>query len=164
MQSMRSGTQERCDISMCLQKWNKHPRDIHIEFKEDTHSYIFRGANKFPISVSGVWAQFFEPFKPAEVVETNFQHWEVNRNSNYYELIQSKRALNKSDDEIKGFILSTWTEKGIRASTKGTYIHRQIELFINGIPCDTSVVEMQQFQRFLTEFIVPRQWIPFRTE
>ena len=60
-------------------------------------------------------------------------------------------------------IINGWIEKGRSASALGTYMHRQIELFLNGVEADTASIEMTQFKQFMVELDRARL-IPFRTE
>lgn len=43
-------------------------------------------------------------------------------------------------------------------------LHRDIELFLNGKTVITDTVEFRTFEQFLQEQLIPRGWIPFRTE
>ena len=143
---------------------NAHPRDTRVVFEEDSHVYYLDGIHKFPRSVSKVWGSFFEEFDAPGIIEKYFVSWSKKTSSKYFGIIQDGRIAGKSDDQIKLDIAGAWKQKGLDASTKGTYMHLQIELFLNGCACDTSMPEFQQFKDFLNEFATARGWVPFRTE
>ena len=147
-----------------LAKQNAHSRDARIAFFETDHYYTLDGAIRFPMSVSNVWALFFKKFDANEKIEELFCKWTSNQNSRYYMQIATGRLSGLSDEKIKLQIASSWAEIGAEARAKGTYLHRQIELFLNGLDCDDSIPEMYQFKQFLEEFAGARGLIPYRTE
>ena len=93
-----------------------------------------------------------------------FYKWASDRNSKYYSVIERSRMAGFDDDNIMIEIVKSWEEKGRIACDKGTYMHRQIELYLNGQESDESLPEMTQFKQFMQEVIVQKKWIPFRTE
>ena len=147
-------------LSICYE----HPRDHRIEFDEENHIYTLDGDLQFPISVSGVWARFFPKFDMIETVHKYFGSWSLNCESKYYDTIASSREVGMPDDEIMQAIVGMWKENGRTASQKGTYMHRQIELFLNGCESDESLPEMDQFKQFMHDVVVTEDWTPYRTE
>ena len=93
-----------------------------------------------------------------------FPKWAVHTHSKYFHCIEDMRSTGLSDDAIIQSIVRDWKELGNRASKSGTYMHRQIELCLNGEEFDDSTVEMAQFFQFMSEVVIPQDWIPFRTE
>ena len=96
-------------------------------------------------------------------VSRYFERWASDPLSKYWTIIRDLRP-NHTDEYIKAHIVSSWARLGLQASTRGTYIRRQIALYLNKVACDVEVIEMAQFKEFLTQFTSPRQWVPFRTE
>jgi hypothetical protein len=155
---------KRLNCTLRLASINAHPRDTRITFIEETHVYTLDAVVDFPISVSGVWSQFFEVFDMEGTAWKYFERWASNSDSKYYVFICNCKATGWQDRDIIGKIIDTWRETGRIASHKGTYMHRQIELFLNAEEADESLTELQQFQNFMTEVAAPRMWTPFRTE
>ena len=58
----------------------------------------------------------------------------------------------------------TWRVAGETASVLGTYMHRQIELALNGEAFDGRAEEMKQFNVFVHAVLQPRSWVMYRTE
>ena len=152
------------DHRLRLGRMNKHPKDSRISFVEESHTYYLDGSVRFPLSVSAVWAKFFESFDPSKVIEKYFARWSAESTSKYFSLIIDERRSGKKDNEIKQSIASSWRHKGAAACIMGTHMHRQIELFLNARDFDDSMPELKQFLVFCKEFLHPRGWTPFRTE
>ena len=150
--------------SLHLALRNSHDRDNRIVFTESSHTYLLDGEHQFPISISGVWSKFFEPFNAERTIDQYFVRWSENPAHKYYGIIQSQRAIQRSDADIKTDLIISWKDVGLKASSVGTFIHRQIELYLNAESCEDHLEEMVQFKNFLVEFIIPRGWLPYRTE
>lgn len=84
-------------------------RDKYIEFDEEQHLYSVKGYGEMQ-SVSSVVAQFFKKF--------DAEYW-------------SMRKCN-GDKVAAARLRDTWESKGCVASQAGTYLHKQIEDFLNG--------------------------------
>ena len=149
---------------MRLAHFNAHPRDRRVTFHEVNHEYFLDGAGKFPISVSGVWSRYFSEFNGKDILDNYFERWAANPSSKYHSQIHVGRLAGKNDGSIKREITTQWLAVGTEARIKGTYLHRQIELFLNAEDCDDSSMEMKQFMNFLSEIAVPKGWVPYRTE
>ena len=152
------------DRELRLTRANSHVRDCRIKFFEEDHVYILDGVQKFPQSVSAVWSAFFDKFKPVETIDKFFNRWSSNVESKYFAFIKERRNQCVEDNQIKKEIAEGWSKKGKDASEKGTFMHLQIELFLNGCLANTCSVEMDQFKEFLRFFVDVRKWVPFRTE
>ena len=156
---------QSCNLeTMALAKKHKHPRDCRITFVEHGHTYWLDGAVRFPISISGVYETFFERFDAVAIVDKYFNQWSTNVMSKYYFHIAARTEAGLNTSAIKQTIIDGWTDNAAIASGRGTYIHRQIELALNGVPYDNGYVEMQQFKQFMVEVVELRGWVPYRTE
>ena len=147
-------------LAVCFE----HPLDKHIEFDEASHTYTLDGIHRFPISVSGVWGAFFQEMDMLATAEKYYPRWKTSPQSIYFLQIQDILESGADDAEAVRAIIESWKAKGRAASERGTYMHRQCELFLNCEECDESLPEMNQFKKFLHEVAVTRDWIPFRTE
>ena len=80
----------------------------------------------------------------------------------YFWLIQYfTRALGLDDAGCKCEISKFWTSLGTRASTEGTYMHLQLELFNNEDEYDGGLHEVKLYRQFVRD----HPWLkPFRTE
>ena len=151
-------------VTLRLEILNAHPRDSRISFQEETHIYTLDGQIEFPLSVSGVWPQFFDPVDMDQTVVKYFGRWSCDSSSKYHAIICDSRLIGLSDDQIMQNIVESWRGIGRNASQKGTYMHRQIELFLNGVESDESNTEMTQFKSYMVEVAQGNSWAPFRTE
>ena len=147
-----------------LEARHAHPKDARITLRESDHKYFLNARIQFPISVSGVWASYFEQFDAGATVERYFHKWASQPSSRYFQCINELRADGLVDDWIKARIVQTWKEAGELASASGTTMHRSIELYLNGISYEQDKPEMQQFEIWLQSEITPKGWKPFRTE
>lgn len=139
----------------------KFPQDEQISFTEETHTYECHEIGKL-MPVSSVVGQFFKKFDTL--------YW-------------SRR---KSPNEAAAALLrEQWDVKGKRASGTGTFLHKQIEDFLNGkttpelnyhfqyagqepqcaehIVCDEIINIAREWQYFL-DFDRDTEYTPFRTE
>ena len=147
---------------------NKHLRDVHIRFEAEGHAYYLKiGSQKeirFPMSVSNVWACYFEKFDAENVIQKFYYRWCQDPSKTYYELITRMRQHGIPDHIIQNRIKEEWTDAGIIASAQGVKMHRQIELALGGLEFDVSSLEMQYFLEFVNRELVPRGFRVFRTE
>ena len=155
---------KRSNQPLQLATRNAHPLDARITFDETEHVYTLDQSIQFPVSVSGVWARFFAPMDMVGTATQYFHKWAADTDSKYHEFISSRRKAGLLDDVIVEAIVAGWRELGSTASRQGTYMHRQIELYLNGEECDETLPEMKQLQQFLQDFAVPGMLVPFRTE
>ena len=146
---------------------NGHARDAYIRFEEVRHKYFLRSGVQeleFPVSVSGVWSQYFDEFEAVGILDRYFDGWAANPFSKYWERIQELRDHGVPDRLIKDSIQQTWTDAGLVASRLGTRMHREIECALRGSLFQGSIPEMVVFQRFVQEWLEPRQWTMYRVE
>ena len=111
-----------------------------------------------------VWSKFFGKFDPDGIIQKHYTRWSENPSSKYYSTIHALRSSGLGDVDIKLHIQKQWLELGQQASAAGTVMHRRIELFLNGKLDAEFDSELSQFQRWLSNDIIPRGWRPFRTE
>ena len=147
---------------------NFHIRDAAIRFEEAGHRYIIYPGTVmeavFPISVSGLWSQYFEEFDALAVIRRHFHTWAQRPGSAYYDIITGSRAMGESDAEIVHRIRGMWSDLGALGSAQGTRMHRNIELALGGAQYDASGPEMEMFRRFVTEWLEPKRWQVYRLE
>ena len=134
---------------------NKHSRDEYIRFEAAGHKYYLQTMEKeveFPISVSGVWSQYFDKFDSERTIAQYYTRWADNSCSKYYAFICQLRSEGVSDIDIAGRIKRMWSDAGELASALGTRMHKQIELALTANVYDVSMAEMQTFLHFVKSF------------
>lgn len=99
---------------------NKHPRDVRIQFEEETHTYTIDGTRAGWTSCTGFLHNFFEEFNADAVIAKMMasRKW---ADSKYYGM---------TAEAIK----TQWAEKARLASEAGTRMHLDIEHFYNALP------------------------------
>ena len=134
---------------MFLEKQNPHQRDNMIRFEEGPHLYYINGVNN-NISVTTFIHQFFPEFNADQVIKKmrNSSRW---ANSPYFGM---------TDQEIK----DKWEKNRIEASTAGTKMHYDIELFYNQEHVENQSVEFSYFMDFHHKQVLGGGLKPFRTE
>ena len=134
---------------MFLEQKNPHPRDDDIRFEEGPHLYFIRGVNN-NISVTTFVHHFFQEFNEDLVIQKmrRSPKWET---SPYYGM---------SDKEIK----DQWEANRVSASSAGTKMHYDIELFYNQEPVDNQSVEYKYFLDFHRKQVSGGNLVPYRTE
>lgn len=136
---------------MCsyLKHKNSHERDAHLQFFEDTHTYLLNG-KKVTTSVTTFVKKSFNEFDADLVIKKMMsgRNW---TSSKYY---------GKNEDEIK----QIWETNRIQASTLGTKLHKSIELFYN----QETITDIQgiekEFNMFKQFYNDHKHLIPYRTE
>lgn len=121
-------------MSTYLKEKNVHDRDAGIVFDEKPHVYYVHGKTD-NTSVTTLVHKFFPKFDPDLVVSRMMRskNWP---NSPYF---------GQTAEEIK----NQWTQSGLDATTKGTYMHKSIELFYNNEPItDNDTPEYKMFMDF----------------
>lgn len=135
-----------------LQKENPHIRDRYV--KEDpnydeNHIYLIRGKShieKGYASVTTFIKQYFEDFNADETIEKYYDGWQERGHPEY---------AGKTPEEIK----EMWEFKRDDAATKGTFMHKQFEMFLNDEPVEYCP-ELPLFIKWLKE----QELTPWRTE
>ena len=128
---------------------NAHRLDDHVRFEPEGHTYYLRqekGEVMFPISVSGVWAQYFAHFDAEATIARCYVRWAADPGSKYYEFIERLRDQRLPDADIAQRIKTMWSDAGEIASALGTRMHREIELALTGNAYDGSMEDMQTFR------------------
>ena len=146
---------------------NAHSRDSYVRFEESGHKYyLWQGTaeKEFPVSVSGVWAQYFHHFDAEATINKYYGRWALNSSSKYYATIHGCREKGMADAEIAKRIRCSWSDAGELASAYGSRMHREIELALTGMEYDASMEEMATFQTFVTGVLQVRRWRLFRAE
>lgn len=132
-----------------LKKRNVHERDERIWFDEEPHLYYIEGDCE-NISVTTLVHRYFPKFDPDTVIRRmmSSRNWP---NSKYY---------GKSADDIK----KQWSNAGTDATTRGTRMHKAIELFYNeeDVREYSDDPEFAMFQQFVRDH--QDKLRPFRTE
>lgn len=129
---------------------NLHARDERISFEEGPHIYTIDGVRGSYTSVTTWNHSHFDHFDADKVIDGILKSpkWENDPSYKYYK---------KTREEMK----EMWADKGASASTKGTGLHYNIELFYNNEPVDDKSIEYQYFLQFQKEHST---LIPYRTE
>ena len=133
---------------MSLKTLNSHERDSRITFDEEPHVYYIDD-KPYDLSVTGFIHTFFEKFDVDAVINKNYNKWQSNPLSKYNGL---------SVKEIKAF----WERNANEASSQGSKLHRDIELFYNDMKIVNNSAEFQFFLNFNNK--IPERYRPYRTE
>lgn len=130
-----------------LRDVNRHPRDARLRFDEGPHVYHIDGCSE-NVSVTTLVHRYFEKFDADRVIAKMMgsRNWPQ---SKYYGM-------------TAGAIKRQWAEAGADASTRGTRMHKSIELFYNGQ--DTTGYEGEEFDRFLQFHAEHEHLKAYRTE
>lgn len=129
-----------------LSQVNSHPRDRRISFVDSTHTYTLDNSSKDVTSCTTFISAFFKPFKADEAI-TNIMKSEKYLNDPTY------KYFNKSSDQIK----KEWDN----SRDAGTFLHGQIEDFLNGVEVKNESKEYNYFQTFSKDH---SHLSPYRTE
>jgi hypothetical protein len=99
---------------------NHHPRDDHIQFEEETHTYTINGERKGWTSCTGFLHNFFGHFDADAVIA------KMMSSPKWYE----SKYYGMTAEQIK----KQWSDKGKASSEAGTRMHLDIEHFYNAMP------------------------------
>lgn len=132
---------------MRLEELNSHERDSRISFDEEPHIYYVDGI-PYDISVTGFIKEFTHEFNEDEVINKYYNKWQSNKNHKYYNL---------SMKQIKNL----WKKNREEASSLGSILHKDIELFYNGIDI---INHSKEFALFLNFFNKTKKYVAYRTE
>jgi ATP-dependent exoDNAse (exonuclease V) beta subunit len=120
-----------------LKDQNTHDRDAGIVFDEEPHVYYVNGKTD-NISVTTLVHKHFPKFDADLIISR------MMRSKNW----SKSQYFGKSASEIK----AQWNQSGVDACTKGTYLHKSIELFYNNDPVmNNSTPEYKMFMDFLED-------------
>lgn len=133
---------------MFLESKNHHPRDDRIRFQEEGHLYFLDGDATDIVSVTTMIKSFCQPFD-ADAIITKMQ------NSKSWG--PKHKYYGQTREEIK----RGWEENRDDSSTRGTELHRSIELYYNEVPEPLESPEYQYFVKFTEDH---PDLVPYRTE
>ncbi|MCQ2095800.1 MAG: hypothetical protein MJY59_03550 [Bacteroidaceae bacterium] len=131
------------------------PQDADIDFIAEGHRYIYKGVEEF-ISVSTLYSRFFKQFDALAVARSK------------------ARYSSKTAEEF----IEEWEYTRDKASSVGTFMHKQIESIINGWPVELALnydfigqfmekhetIGIEREIAYFNSFRKTLQAVPFRTE
>lgn len=79
-------------------------------------------------------------------------------------LRRAKRVVTAEAAMDEASVCAEWAINGMRARNRGTEIHLQIELYLNGLPCVMQYPEIHSFGRFMRDVVHRAGWEVTRTE
>ena len=126
---------------------HSHPHDERISFEPIHHKYTVDN-QEINQSVTKLVHNFFPQFNADQTAKQLHKKHFSNAKSQYH---------NMSVDDI----LNKWEENRIDASTKGTQLHHNIELYYNEIETTDISIEYSYFKNFVDDH---SNLIPYRTE
>ena len=132
---------------MILSQKNSHPRDSNGKFDEEPHEYYYEN-EKMKKSVTTLVHDMFPQFNKDKTAEMLFKRHFDNDKSDYYHMTV--------DD-----ILQKWENNKNEACSKGTELHKNIELTYNDVSVNDETIEYQYFQDFHNDH---KFLVPYRTE
>jgi hypothetical protein len=137
-----------------LQILNSHPNDFSIHFDRMSHAYSYNGVS-MEVSVTTFVESFFEKFIPSKVISKmmNGPNWP---REGYISINGS--PLTENQIKLK------WEKQGEYSRNQGTWMHYNIENYINNLPANMKSKEMEQFEQFYTEYVLAPNIQPYRTE
>ena len=124
-----------CDL---LRLAHKHPRDDSIRFVEKTHTYYLREC-KIPLSVTGLVHTFAAEFDADKAIQCVMQSRRWPRPE--YSVEHGGLLVPMSPPQIKDL----WKANATEAAARGTWLHLQLEVLLNGGKVHENKVELQLF-------------------
>ena len=139
---------------LILAQINAHEKDASITFEAEYHEYFVDGI-AMELSVTGMVSMFFEKFNADEVIRKmmNGPRWPREGYIN-------KDGAPYNEAEIK----SKWDSIGLYSRNLGTWMHYNIERYLNNLETSPQLEEMEKFVNFYTDIIKGRDIQPYRTE
>jgi hypothetical protein len=141
------------DVKLSMEPHEKN--DNRISFDEPSHKYFLDGTHQFSLSTTPFVHAPFEEFDPEQALRA------IKNSAKWKQGIHEHQA--KTDEEIK----AVWAN----SSVLGTIFHARCEnYYLKGEIPDYSTLqefekkEMDQFLRFNQEHVIPKGYIPYRTE
>ena len=129
-----------------------HPRDARIRFEPEGHVYYVDG-ERVPISVTGLWGQYFPRFDAEATIDRCFDAWKAQPYSKYHLLLRYLDLVEGRDEAAqKAAVAAMWEAHGTKAASEGTRMHAQIEGVLNGKACEDASPEMAQFEAWRAEW------------
>jgi hypothetical protein len=141
-----------------LKEINHHPKDEEVEFDSVSHTYL---VNKKPIpkSVTQLVDQYFNKFDTDAVIAA------MQSGPNWPRPEYTWKGEPLTAEQIK----KKWDDMGTYARNRGTWMHHNIETYLNGEeiegPLDATLIsDLNQFYDFEKKELIPNNIKPFRTE
>ena len=138
-----------------LAEFNPHSRDLRVSFLAQSHVYKVDGA-AMSTSVTGLVHSYSQPFDAAAAIQS------MKRSSRWpraeYSKLQDGNLVEMTSDEIR----QLWQNNSQEAANRGTWMHLQLEVLLNGGYASCDCIEVQLFQKFLAAF--SRNLLAYRTE
>ena len=137
-----------------LEELNTHPMDARIEFEPVAHEYFVDGI-AMDFSVTQLVEEFFDKFDADEVIRKmmNGPRWPregyITKDGAPYNEMQIKKK---------------WDDIGEYARNRGTWMHYNIERFLNDLEPSPFLEEMGKFLAFYNDVIKGKNILPSRTE
>lgn len=146
-----------------INKINAHPRDERISFESEGHKYYIDNKLSKYLSVSSVYKQYFNEIPLTKYLE------------NLKNGIKFKTGIHELSNCTDEEILQKWKNNSTKASQHGSLLHSLIEKYYNYYPILQEPTkedlekydltnEWLSFKSFESSIVLPRQWIPYRTE
>jgi hypothetical protein len=131
---------------------NGHPNDSNLSFDPIEHKYFYK-SKPLDISITGLVSKYFPEFKADEVIPKMMAGTNWPRKDYQY-----KDGTPYTAEEIK----FKWDQIGLYSRNRGTWMHYNIESFLNGQPYNPEGPEMQFFLKFYEDYF--KSIKPYRTE
>ena len=173
-----------------LARINAHERDQHIIFDEEPHLYYLKG-KPVSISVTSLLHSFFSEFLEEETIKkmiknnkTKFPYkiihekykclpiwcttsYIINGNSftrKETNLEEWQEGADLRDEQtVIDCIKNCWEDIRVDASSRGTKLHRNCELYVNDEPVYDDSKEFKMFLKYI-EDMRKKGYIPYRSE
>lgn len=133
---------------------NMHPQDNYVTFQEKEHVYSFKG-EPMSLSVTSLIGRYFEKFDADKIADKMISGRNWPRREYLHE---------DGNPFTKQEIMDQWDSVGEIARNRGTWMHYNIERFLNDMAPALDIPEMQHFMAFHKEVLQNKQCKPFRTE
>jgi hypothetical protein len=144
---------KRLQETTTLQLLNSHPSDFLIKFDPDNHVYSYDGV-PVSISVTSLIEKYFPKFDPDEAIsKMKIKEWPRPKYT-------SPDGKVYTDDEIK----QKWDSIGEYSRNRGTWMHYNIDQFLNDLPSNLDSPELKQFLSYHNDYISSPGTVPYRTE
>ena len=140
--------------ALSLEKQHVHALDGKIQFEEIPHEYFYEG-KKMAQSVTALVDKFFEKFDADEAIEKM-------KNGSKWPRPEYTRKSGEvwTDEQIKAY----WDGVGLYARNRGTWMHYNIERYLNDLSPSEDCAEMGLFYKFHADIIATEKVEPWRTE
>jgi PD-(D/E)XK nuclease superfamily len=111
-----------------LARLHAHSLDVRITFCKAMHTYTIDGNVVVRATPSRIASLCFSAFDANNVITKNMEKWRLNSASRYHKIVES---CDKTGINPEVFIRELWRISGAIASSRGTLLHRAIEMHLN---------------------------------